>query len=354
MSAYLFNRLVSSQTVRVSDLVTVDFRPEEMTERLKRWRNELRAFISSNCERHVWFGSIDDFHDFPCKDLDPDRLTCAEDAYASLAAYAAGISGNEIDTHNRNQFREIGRILEVRSPERYARFRDLIRCINEDVKLADKYWLQGHRPTRADVVARDLSGQKKQERVLLVGELTTRGNLSLQTSGLLRALGAHKSRHASEIFVAHPDPVILEKIQKRIQKLEGGMKLRSKVSPVPFEDVPRIIESTPRVYDCTEPHRYQGRQFLVSCWQGRIAQEGILTFLPDDVGLDESLLYQGFGTSGNIVMPSDVVREIKAREDSNVRILNRAREGLGFCAQLRVADITPNKAVICELAPELL
>jgi hypothetical protein len=184
------------------------------------------------------------------------------------------------------------------------------------------------------MVARDLSGQQKNDTILIIGHVNQRGEIHGLTEGIARVCANKKPR---EILVTHPDPVSSQAIVSHYQRLQKTDEVVSKASPVSFSELPDMAELCQRIF-VTLPmgEIAEADEKIIQAWNSRRNRFGTLTHLKG------SLQSMGMSTDmwrdanlADYIPPEDIRSEMVRRDHNNQKVIERAVESCSFYAALR-------------------
>lgn len=273
-----------SKAINVRDLFLVDFYCETtgVPQDLRRWTNsKLGSYVfnAENCARHIWFGEKEDFQD--CPDLtgyDRYRLRTGGEAYAFLLKFMLGlVNPDGLDAPAGQRFFIAWSKISGRNPQQARRMSDLILKLTEDYGFIKSNVYPHILSDRPWMVARDLSGQKKDDSLLIVGDCKGNGELTDATCRLLTTSNGATGKLAKVIRICVPPLMDQSKIEESILHLIGEGKLRVSVEVVPMEDFSKEIECADVVYSGLPTGKYPDLDIVIAeAWQGRIRQDNIL------------------------------------------------------------------------------
>ena len=287
----------------INNLAVVEYKNN--TDQLREWYGNNPYILRGEiCTYKVFWGRKDDIGSFPGAE-GYVRLREGEEAYTFLASVASGIYNNELDidalkeeseeldTHDRNQFRAGYKKRLNDFPDVKDRMGDFVSVLEKDMRLVTKNWLSHYKKTKGNLVAADLSGLQKNDAVVLVASFNKGSNLSVVTKNIFHVLSTHRRKHASVVSITNPDADVLDEVEKQIAELGGQHKMRCDIKCIPFEEFPKEIERAQRVYVCEPMGKSEAvDQFMISSWMGRVQRQGTLTHLQGsayDKGFEEWL-----------------------------------------------------------------
>lgn len=339
--------------VKVDDLVVLDFKSEHLTDDIRRWKEEKQLLFSMSCARQVWYGHEEDLADFP-GDIDGKKfkLRRGQQAYAFLLSFAAGFEDSDYSTHNRAQFFECWQMMQRLQPEKAAQYTQMMRDIELDSKLVQNAIINDYKKPDFELAARDLSGQQKGKKVLIIADITNGGNLSDFTKRMILATEQkqrQKDGHDHFITLTHPDPAKLEAIRRAIGDIKNNRTelccIRSNIDFIPFADVVEAVNTHDYVY-VTMPMDEDrlADQYLIEAWLTRERSDNSITHMrgkPSNQGLS----VEPWTSAGldNYISVEDVRAEKTRRNLAKKDIWRDSHEAFDVCAELRSIGVKPTK-----------
>ncbi len=238
----------------ISDLRVIDFIKSRIPDKhIKSWMtNGMRSWSDrvlskrigrpEDCDRKIWWGHVDHFttparsksgkrlaFNHPgqpnnaCQDdidnpvIDADKYPSyqylkGEDAYRFLLTFICGVLNHSYDASKYQTFMtDYGSMLFSQDGELAEEYEDIISALNEDYSLLERYRkaLETNNP-KDNIIARDLSGQKPGDRVLLIADKDKYGALSEDTRNLSKTISRMKDSAGNLVCsecinVLHPD-----------------------------------------------------------------------------------------------------------------------------------------------------
>ncbi len=333
----------SKKPVSIEDLTVVTFPSGLKTAQIDQWRLRKHVPFAEACARQIWYGDNNSFSDFPSAPNKADAYTWrrGREAYAFLVTLAMGLESKKVGEVNiKGQFYVGWSAINQEHAETAKRYEKLVQNIGADTRSIQKKVCSGFQQQRYELSARDLSGQKKGESILIIGHLDEGNKLSCLTDGIARVSGNKRSNRVQEILFTHPDPMTLEKMEEKFIELYISGKLTSDIVAVPFSDLPEMLELCDRAY-VTLPMDFmpESDQYIINAWQARNNTSNTLTHLkanPDNMGL-----VVGPWASANLknyISPYEVRNEMQARAECNKKIIEQARRAALSYADFRFSQ----------------
>jgi hypothetical protein len=336
------------------ELVVVNFRTKFFSDDIRRWKAGARIAIAESCNRQLWFGLQDDFAAFPGRERPDIDYHEGLDAYRFMLKVYCGLESDRIDRITDSSIK--GQICagweEFVTDD--ARKKKAIDAIMTDIKADSRFVsaaaLDDYKPRRHEISARDLSGQKKSDRVLLIGHLNDGGKLSKFTDGIARVTGNKRAGRVREIVLTHPDAKTLSAMADQMMTLKNSGIIAADVSRVSFKDLSRAIESVDRTYvDIPMGSMPDAEETIVLTWQTRIYQDNTLTHLrgnPHEMGSSSPLWADA--ALDNYVSPELIRHDMAQRAIHNQSVLENANKAIEYCAELRMRGEQPSHAKVRE------
>ncbi len=343
----------------IQNLMVLDYHPSEIHQDLRSWRERADVAAGQNCTRRLFYGFEDEFSDFPYHVLTqaPSKLQ-GVDAYAHLVQFCLGFENGHYHTHNKRQFFEYWALSAVKGSvgEKYS---GLVAFLQTDSSFLHTHITSRYQELRDEVIARDISGQKKGDRVLVIGNpahINGRDDLSAFTQGIIQVSESKQKGQKGFITLTHPDRDVLEKMKIRIEEMEARGFLRSGISYVDYSELSKAIEGCQCVY-ITLPmgsNEIAERQ-IVDAWDGRVNRGNVLTHLQGE----QRAKGKPSGLWRNVDLDSflsidDVRREMERRRAANLDIVGIAEQACRRCAEFRATRMPMNKDTFFADVPELM
>ncbi len=332
--------------IAVSDLVVIDFKSSVITPEIKAWMETAPVPFAESCSRQVWYGDESSFADFPCKDQQKVSVLTGAQAYASLLKVMSGLASARVgETHVRGQFADGWRTLVSNHPEESQRFQKIYGKLRNDVTFCKDHIFSRIQKIEPWHVARSLSGQKKGDSILILGSLSSMGNLTENVEKLIRVSENLQKKRDGFITITHPDPQVLKKLETEYKCLTGLKRIKTNITFAPFENIQELIDVSDRVYVDMPMGAYPSAEgALVESWRARRNCGSTLTHMkgsPSNRGLSvEPWLGSGLD---NYIAPENI-REEKIRLDrQNKALIRQSDQIFAMCANARLEDKTPSK-----------
>jgi len=347
---------VPTEKVEIKDLVAVNFRSENMPKSVAQWRISNHIPFAESCARQIWYGHKNDFATFPVDDIKNSACTLyhGTDAYQFLLQLNSGLLSAKVGEPNiSGQFYEGWQRLQAEFPDLASSYDTLIQRLTADERLIRGRILSEYQTQRLELSARDVSGFKKGEQILIVGDLSENGSLTTLTDGLARVLSSN-GKKASEVAVTHSDPAVLEQIFAHFQDLKAQKKVIPNITKVSFDDFSMACELYDRVY---VTHAMEANpemdQALQSAWRGRVRQDNTLTHMkaaPGNMGLSS----EGWNNAGldQYISPEALRLDMAARARNNDAVLSLAQKAIVSIANLRAEGKQPSWNTLVKVLPE--
>jgi hypothetical protein len=348
----------NSKARAVGDLVVVNFRSKHLSEDIKSWKDRTPVVDIMSCDRQVWLGTKEDFKDFPLPEDNRQEISVYHgiDAYKFLLTLASGMNSVKAGETNINgQIYDGWERFKTEQPSK-AKFLDTVmQMVRADARLILDGPAKGIESPDHALVAKNLSGMKRGQKVLIIGSLNRHGQLSEYTEQIARRVMLEFNKCQS-IKVMHPDSVTAVKLQIELQKVSNHLKTGINVKARPFEEVTEILEGRPNRLFETRDQVYidmpmgsypEAEKVIIEAWQGRENKTNYMTHLrgaPELRGASNDLWRNA--RLDNYVSPED----IKARKDflhENNEVMKAKALGLiEFISQHRAAGQNMSRSVL--------
>ena len=344
------------QRVEVRDLVVLDFRSRYLTPEISDWKEHSAVPNAESCARQVWYGRTQDFEDFPTANSKHITRLEGAKAYELLLSVISGYhSAREMETHIRHQFMMGWRAFERCHPDKAPQFKSLIKQLRTDATFIHDNITNGWKPQRLEYAAIDLSGQKKGDQILIVGNQGRSGIMSPLTRELIKVSESRQKPHRNFLTITHHDPEVLEQFRKEVAQLQRDRVVRLDISFVPLDEIAPVLESSDCVYVATAMRDFPDADAaLIEMWQGRVRQDGTLTHLRGMPTLRGATVEPWADADlKNFVRSEDIREEMVCRFRDNKAVRERALHAYEIFSQLREEGKAPRHNMSSEQAAEL-
>ncbi len=338
------------ERVDISSLFVVDYNSLFETDEMRAWRERTSVPFAASCSRQIWYGHEEDFQDFPYPENNAHLKTMkSTEAYEALLRVVSGFESQRLgETHIRSQFHNGWRCIVEKNPKEATRYERLVGQINEDVSFVRNNIASGFKERRHETVARDLSGQSKGDRILLVGSLGKGDNLSAFTLGLIRVSENKQKKLNDFITITHPDSEELARITEVHKTHISNKELRSNVNFVPFSDLSSEIEKSDCIYVDIPMGKYvEADHQIIQAWRDRVNHDNSLTHMrgdPDNRALSSDL-WLGADLD-DYISPEDIREEMSKRGRDNKLIVDMSMRAFELCAEIRLAGHKPASKIL--------
>lgn len=341
--------------LKTGDLVVVDFRMEQITGALSGWRDRLHVPYAESCARQVWYGDARAFDSFPVKDAVRNGFSFHRGAagYEFLMKLNLGLLSKKQGEGNvKGQF-YLGweKYKREQSSSLQGYYERLVQSITADTRLVGGCFLNTFKTMRKELAARDLSGLKGGDHVVIMGNILSNGNVSPRSDGLARVCSSNTACKAGEIAVTHPDEKTLCALFNHFAALKDRRVISAKLSRFDFMDLPLAADLYDRVFiDRLGGEDVEVNRKLVAVWRARERQDSVMVHMeapPDIAGQWKRLFGAGY------VGPGDIDADMGARARHNGKIVPEAEKAIRIIADLRVRGVQPSKRMLRDAAPDL-
>ncbi len=335
----------------LAGLVVVNFLSKDMAEDTKMWKRKRPDILAaSNCARQVWLGFEEDFHDFPLRQSPVVQIYKDKKAYQFTLRLVCGLNSDRTcEPHVKGQVYE-GWNPESTSVERAKRVDRILQGLKADSRYIQEHALASHLAQRHEIAARDLSGQQKGDKILVIGSLNRHGKISSLTDGIIRVSGNDRAGRVGSISVMHPDSRILSTLYDDVFALKARGIIVADIKRTGFDNLSQAIEEADRVYvDLPMGQLLEADQTIVETWLTRIARENTLTHLrgnPLAMGCSTDLWQKA--ELDNYFSPEAIRSEMARRAHNNQVMFRRADNAIAFCAETRMQGRSPSHRTVAE------
>ncbi len=346
-----------SERVDVSNLFVVDYNSMFETDEMRNWRENTAVPFAASCSRQIWYGHEKNFKDFPYPENRAHIKTVrGVEGYAALLRVVSGFESQRLgETHIRSQFYDGWRCIVEKNPIEAINYEKIVGQINEDVSFVRNNIASQFKTRRHELAARDISGQSKGDKVLLIGEVGKGDNLSAFTLGLVRVSENKQKRQDNFMTITHPDDAKLESIKNMFGWCKHEKELRSNIEFIPFSDLSAAIEENNMIYIDIPMELYKEADIqIIQAWSGRINRQNTLTHMRGDP-TNKALSSDDWKNAGldNYFSPEDIRAEMSERGRKNKLVISKSKQAFDMCAELRLAGHKPANKIIDNDGEEL-
>lgn len=343
MSAY------PAKPVYVHDFVVVNFNSKHLSPEVRAWKESAKAIAAESCSRQVWYGLKEDFVGFPDKERPGINFFEGKQAYDFMLRLYSGLeSVRLLEDSIKGQICGSWESQRDLSPAKQKAIDTIMQHIKADHRFVNAAVLRNYQPYRHEISARDLSGQKKSDVALIVGSVNRHNHAGQFTDGIARVIGNKRPGRVSQIIVTHPDSRALNIIHDALSRLKTRGIVDCRIVRMPFEDLGKSMEVSDRVFvDLPMGSIPDAEEEIALHWMSRMRQDNILVHMrgnPQLQGGSTELWQQA--DLDNYIAPEDIRADMIARGRANKAVLQKAKEAIAYCAELRGEGKSPSNAKV--------
>jgi len=373
---------MSRNDVTVDDLCLVKFNTKHYSDELVAWFEDAKIPFAESCDSQVWYGRKEDFDDFPYPEGQGNEVHKYEDeeAYKFMLELVSGSRSKKIgETHVKSQFYDGWRTYSEQNPDEAKDYQRFVSVLKKDVKHLQEDVAAGMKPTRSSTTARDLSGQKKGDSVLIIGSVGRGGVIGGNTREMITVTENRQdpSKKIAErgeyLTMTHPNPDKLAQLEHEVGRLKTQGIFRSSVQFVPFDQLSEQVETQDRVYVdismregeepldlgqafnrrkaySTAPEDLTAESEIIAAWSSRVRQDNTLTHLrgnPATRMTSSQLWKDAENDMVGYISPEDIIEENTSRRDNNNDITQAVSLSIDELAYSRAnGDTTPARILL--------
>lgn len=343
---------LNKTTASINDLAVVHFRTlSTMSDAIRQWKRDKPVMVAESCARQVWMGAREDFADFPYQAHNKNavHLIIGKDAYSFILNLITGNDSEKSGESNiTGQFFD-GWDAYAQSHANYAkRFTTLIQHIRADSAMIRSNVTSQIKHPRHELMARNLSGQKKGECALVIGHVREGDEVtpSVLITALFKVLGNNRKGRVNQITVAHPTLRGVVALEENLKDLKAKKFIQEDViiQRIPFEALAKEIEKHQRVYtDLPMGVFPQVDEILINTWINRADHSNSFTHLrgdPTNVGNMNAMWKNA--ELDSFVSPEAIRIEMTRVGQENNRLKALTVAVVNYCATMRERRDTPN------------
>tara|TARA_B100001750_G_scaffold191526_2_gene161961 strand:+ start:718 stop:1827 length:1110 start_codon:yes stop_codon:yes gene_type:complete len=283
---------VSSQFnpgLTVQELCTVDYRaddaPEAGAKEMQSWKDRKlnnRVIAVEKCARQLYMGAACEFEGFV--NLQPTAsIKTGRDAYSDLLQFMLGFgkSNQSYDPAAKGRFMEGWMQIGKRNPDLEKLYRPVLAKLTTDSSIIDKLIGPKIQTERPWVIAREFSGQKPGELILILGDFEENSrNLSALTRKIALSVNGNGELRPTGIGFSHPAEQVTLELGRRLKEAYKKEGLEPNFYEVPHSELSLAFEMHDRVFVTREMGRHaQGDIDIIEAWHSRENTENTLTHL---------------------------------------------------------------------------
>jgi hypothetical protein len=335
----------------IKDLVVVDFPKSEIGDKLRRWRAERNKFPEAvTCARQVWWGLERDFTGFDQTiDMQKCKVFRGPEAYQFLLRLNLGLeSTREAETNVKGQFVEKWEEFKAQTAKRAKIYEPIAQGIMADTRLVSGMILSEYKPHRQELVARDLSGMKEGDDVLIIGGVNDFGRMTYYTEGMIKVFfSKHGKKDTSGVLiVTTPNDDDLEKIKAEVSAMSCVNPYR--INFVSFHNLDWAIEQSKRVFLTVDMGKApEAEAHIIDTWKSEERTDNTFTAVKGQVSTrgQSSELWKTANLE-RFVAPEAVQAEMTERARYNKGVLGVSDALMEFCAEERMNARRASKYVV--------
>jgi hypothetical protein len=322
-----------------ADLAVVNFRSKHLSPPIEMWRSAHVVAVAESCARQVWFGRKSDFDSFPETKKEGVELRTGEKAYAYLLRIITGQdSERKNETNIAGQFTQHWEAFQAAYPEKAAAMDTTIQHLKADSRLIRNYVLNDMKEPQPMLVARDLSGLQKGERVMVVPHIGGNGSMPDHMDRLLRVLD-HRKRQVGALTVSAPCPRMRDSFMAHVQTMQRDGLVHYPVMAEPFDQLPDGVEEVEHVFVDMPMGQDEAADYYVrESWRAQAHDGGSLIHLrgcPAEKGKSNALWANA--DLPNYISPEEIGAETSSRAVDAKNKQALAEKAIEFCAAQRTA-----------------
>lgn len=337
--------MLKNKTVTMDNLAVVDFYEDHSTPEIRKWKSRRlgnHIVAAESCSRQILYGHGAYFDDFPETDpVGKAKILRGPEAYAFLLQYMLGlVNPDGLDAPAERRFFINWGNMNRRHSASAEHLAGIVQCLTSDSLKIKTNIMTGIKAERQWLIARDLSGQKKNDSVLIIGDVESVDDntskltpLTLKIATTMNGSGVCKAR---DIAYTNPSSSVVSSIASGFNKLKIEGKLRTDFYGADFYgDLPLLMEMADRVYITMDMGQDpEADQFIIDCWNGRQRKDNVLVHMkvaPGSRGISSGV-WANAGLD-NYISPEDIRNEGSARSASYKEITSAARQATHDAAQ---------------------
>ncbi len=335
--------------VLVADLVVIDFHSKHLTPEIQAWKENAAVPFAASCSRQIWYGTPEDFKDFPYPaNKDAVKTLNGAEAYSALLRVISGFESNRLgETHVKSQFYEGWRCFNDEYPDKAESYQRLVGMLNEDVNFIRNDIASAFKYQRHEISARDLSGQAKGDKLLVIGSVGKGGIVSAFTEGIIRVSENRQKNRDNFLTVTTPEPEALEILKEQLLQMKRAGKLSTNIEVADFSEIGRQMDESDRVYvDVPMGSAPEAEAQIVNAWRDRIRDDNTLTHMRGD-SHNRALSTPLWADAGldHYFSPEDIRHDMAERGRNNRIVLENADRAFDMCGQLRLEGRKPKNCI---------
>lgn len=316
--------MAEQDILTVSNLMVVHFPEEQRDEVTEEMKTNKNVICGESCARQVFYGVAENLESIPgVETIDATKLYGAK-AYEFMLALAAGFESAKFgETHIKSQI--FGHWKKKCRDDFFkaARYQSFIGNLRRDTNYAQELVMSRHLSEEDALVARDLSGQKDGQQVVIFGDLSSRGKVSSFTERMIRVSENTQAHNDNFISISHPDEQTLALLQTALIRMLADGKLRSELTFAAFKKLPSLLKQADQVYSCIPMGTQRmGEAEIINTWSVAGNKRGHFTHLsgmPKSGGMTAE--FWSGANLPNYTGPEEIVAEKARRKSHNAAVV---------------------------------
>lgn len=347
---------MSKESLKIGELVVLDFRTEHLTDAISGWRNRTHVPYAESCARQVWYGDSSTFSSFPIKNQKQQDYAFYEGVkgYEFLMKLNLGLlSKKQAEVNIKGQFYQGWEKAQKEQPlSRQGYYDRFVEWVKADTRLVHNSILKDFKRLRTENSARDLSGMQRNEQILILGTIKSNGEVSSRSDGMVRVFSSNTGRKVSEIAVTHPDKDKLKILFEHFSNLKERDIINVNLTKVDFDDLPLAVDLYDRVFvDTLAEDDAETNRKLVSAWKDRQRRDNVIVHMDAPARMVRQ--WTATFRDDSYVSPKDIDRDMGVRARKNREVVEKTERAVKVIADLRALGKQPSKRMLMEVAPEL-
>ncbi len=344
-----------ARKLTVQNLSVIDFKSEHITAELRDWSNAKHVLVGESCARQVFYGFTEDLADFPDPTERIARRRHQSEAYEFLLELACGFRSSRFgETHIKSQLlNRWKKWARTASPSWSKQYESFIGGLKKDSGFIRTKIMDGFASTSLEVVARDLSGQKPEDKVTLIADINLHGTISGKATKLLRACQNRQKGSEQFISITNPNPEHLEQIQDSAERMIQNNKLGQNICFSSFSEAGQIIAQSDQVYVTIPQSAEPDDEIKIrQAWIDHAKKGAVLVHLSGvpEMAMEIDELWKNAALE-NFIGPDKVHATQKKRQNNNGLISKNTRQAFKLIAGIRSEERQVFESELREKAP---
>lgn len=348
---------MTPMVLTAANLVVIDIKADHLTPEIQAWKQDREVLCAESCARQVFYGLEEDFAGFSDPVGRAAKRREGKDAYVFLLKLISGFKSPRFgETHIVSQFFDRWKKVS-RDPFFHRRgiYEPFVGQIRKDANYTRNRLMPAFAKPNIELIARDLSGERPGDKIVVVGDLNLQNRLSATTERVIRASENRQKRYDGFLALTHPDTSVLARLGNSISLLRDAGKIRSAIECFDYSKIAERVGAAHRVYVCSPMGEHpRGEERLVDAWRKHARRDAAMVHVRGTVGtvLASSGIWRECALDG-YVAPERIEEKRRAQARLNDQIVRNVETVFGAIASIRAEGRQVHETELKKRAPDV-